>query len=1319
MDGTLSKNYGSVVRDLGLKTLVADDNIVKDGKMNPSLQHPGPIEGGHDSAISKPSSGNPLHPTTLHESNCQPNIQLLSSFLSPAITATIPTGRTPITQPQSWVAIQDPYQGTKPNNSANEIVKNGMPCEDEEGALNIMGICQDGVVTNSEEDIYNAPRGDITSNSNNGQPPPSAPPYGQLFLERLILTTWFLTTIFLLAMTVHLAGKIDWRSLSFIKAAPINWFAYPLTLTQAKGIDFFASAVLVPGFIAFSNLFYIKVSRRLSHPSNSFIARPEIEEENTNSQPYIITDIWPMLKSEKPRQAWIMALMIVTTLMGSCLCNVIAYQAIPPRLGEGEDEMTYTMAFIPGLLLGSLGSMASASAIAYGLVLHARKPVPSLEASRPLVDIESQSQVQVQTPRAWKMRFFSLPSISVPTIPSSLRLTIPIWKGSATSTNEISETSPLLPSSSATESTPLKPKKKTSYLFPLALPNWNRRQVKLAKAQIRAIPNMDTVPSGEEIATIKGISVSKVVTYIQDHEMAAAAAEVEVHREEISLGEKLTWFRFPRLSWDLWIPRPYRRSILQRKKHQFITTEERDRSSDNVRGKAVEYEETQPLLSNALKNGESSSHNTFKAEILGESSKVEPVIEMMSEVKDDSAPAIIGLPEGQREYQGLLSHHKTKRQIIPRRRWNAFGREVLSDIESDAALLAPDNNLQFEPVTVNERETLLETVYPQQNFSRSQGANWNFSFPWILRGISSPEPSTCHNSEIPGKGKEPIRPHSNPDPLNISTYPAPENVRDSDIGSVVPSQALEKETVQDPQMSLGKRNPSPSPQILNLNKPGESSISPPILNRHIHVPMSSHTSRDFHYQDFSQSKPSFPTDETSLLSYKSTKPPTQTHLTEHKFDQVSEDMLDAWDRWGLGQTSRKGWGWDWSWPRVIDIQTTDPRPYPVKGDRQSINDPLAIQLSSNNPDTHLTGDPPRLEESNPILAVEQTSLSNQGSIDPSSAKAQMRSTIGGKEEDLLDIWETWGQDTNKSWDWNWRRRRLGNSHTPKASPLNPQTLPSLSLDSERTPQPQLLPVKTLLGTSPDFLPNNNKTKEQLLYTPRVSSESRNDPVAQDKNRHQDPETKVPISKPRVHTEMDNMLDIWDSWGHDRKDGSGWGWNWGWPRLVDAKPSRIRGEELGTTNVMDGVQIVTSEESLDLDVDEDRTTQLDNSLVITSPKRQRRQSANTLRLHQISSSGDGSQIQTGKERVLNIPMPQLKSAEVISNPTSENTSTTNSVTRIEVNLTKDFTITGQSSSGGESATIEMPLLKLQPRRNRWGKTLPKVTPSSVGLKETRN
>src|SRR5690349_24488351 len=117
--------------------------------------------------------------------------------------------------------------------------------------------------------------------------------------------------------------------------------------------------------------------------------------------------------------------------------------------------------------------------------------------------------------------------------------------------------------------------------------------------------------------------------------------------------------------------------------------------------------------------------------------------------------------------------------------------------------------------------------------------------------------------------------------------------------------------------------------------------------------MSSHTSGDLHYQDFSQSKPSFPTDETSLQSYRSTKLSTRTHLIEHTFEQGSKDMLDAWDRWGQ---DRKGGTWGWEWPRLVGIQTITPQFSTIKQSQETVKNKHSNQNNLDNDSSPLRGD---------------------------------------------------------------------------------------------------------------------------------------------------------------------------------------------------------------------------------------------------------------------------------------------------------------------------------------------------------------------------
>ncbi|KUJ06408.1 uncharacterized protein LY89DRAFT_743884 [Mollisia scopiformis] len=194
----------------------------------------------------------------------------------------------------------------------------------------------------------------------------------------LALTVWCCFIVILIGITCYLAHSMNWHGVEIFTAVALPlpskaWLAFfhlpeGLSLTQAKGVDFAAGAVIAPVFIGVANFVWFKTGRKLS---------PKID--HTNEVPNEETGIFNLskllgfMRTSNPRLVLLAVLLLSSALASTLLSNVLGYKAIPA--GSAEDvgaetqELLYQMVYIPGILFLALCAVTSASTAALSLVL--------------------------------------------------------------------------------------------------------------------------------------------------------------------------------------------------------------------------------------------------------------------------------------------------------------------------------------------------------------------------------------------------------------------------------------------------------------------------------------------------------------------------------------------------------------------------------------------------------------------------------------------------------------------------------------------------------------------------------------------------------------------------------------------------------------------------------------------------------------------------------------------------------------------------------------------------------------------------------------
>lgn len=216
----------------------------------------------------------------------------------------------------------------------------------------------------------------------------SSPKRSKKWLDWILISLWLLSNVALCIATYILARNMDWNGASLITAAPIlnhpdgvfRYLNIPLSLTQAKSIDFTVSAVIGPMLIAMANLVWFKLGRSLSLleealASTTTTTNPETEKFDSGS--YDLSRLSRLIKSSSPRNLLFALLLLSSALSATLLCNTLAYKAIPGSTSGAaanvEDELHYQMVYIPGLLFLAVCNISVASSAALALVFNARR----------------------------------------------------------------------------------------------------------------------------------------------------------------------------------------------------------------------------------------------------------------------------------------------------------------------------------------------------------------------------------------------------------------------------------------------------------------------------------------------------------------------------------------------------------------------------------------------------------------------------------------------------------------------------------------------------------------------------------------------------------------------------------------------------------------------------------------------------------------------------------------------------------------------------------------------------------------------------------
>lgn len=297
----------------------------------------------------------------------------------------------------------------------------------------------------------------------------SRPKRTNAWLDWILISLWLLSNVALYVAIYIVAQHMDWSKASIIAAAPIvnhpdgifRYLDIPLSLTQAKSIDFAMSAVIGPMLIAMANLIWFKLGRFLSlleEASAEITTNPETKRFDSGS--YDLSRLSKLLKSSTPRNLLFAVLLLTSALSATLLCNTLAYKAIPgstPDATAGEDDgLHYQMVYIPGLLFLALCNISIASTAALALVFNARRSNAAQEKQQ-AVDLAnifgeptSLNAVAGVEPRSYF-------DISLPKIPAFLPFSWHLPMGNMNTYNvNTGELEPLLPVSERIELTPRK-----------------------------------------------------------------------------------------------------------------------------------------------------------------------------------------------------------------------------------------------------------------------------------------------------------------------------------------------------------------------------------------------------------------------------------------------------------------------------------------------------------------------------------------------------------------------------------------------------------------------------------------------------------------------------------------------------------------------------------------------------------------------------------------------------------------------------------------------------------------------------------------------
>jgi hypothetical protein len=201
----------------------------------------------------------------------------------------------------------------------------------------------------------------------------------------IVLFGWFLSSLFLILATLSMAQHMDWDFMSLITAVPLinnprgvfRMLVFPLSLSQAKSIDFAAGAIIAPILLANANFVWFRLGRTMSKVRDENpISGIDLDIERFESGSYDMGKILRLLKIWTPRKIAFAVLLLSSALASTLLSNALAYRAIVldpsgPGLGD-NNQVYYEMVYIPGLLFFAIFNISIASTTSLGLVLSAR-----------------------------------------------------------------------------------------------------------------------------------------------------------------------------------------------------------------------------------------------------------------------------------------------------------------------------------------------------------------------------------------------------------------------------------------------------------------------------------------------------------------------------------------------------------------------------------------------------------------------------------------------------------------------------------------------------------------------------------------------------------------------------------------------------------------------------------------------------------------------------------------------------------------------------------------------------------------------------------